>query len=202
MKNILDKNIYSASDESYLYNIDCMKVLPKIADKYFDLAVIDVPDGSKRYFRELFRVSKNQIIFGANNFISKLPKKDSSCWIVWDKDNAGSEFADCELIWTSFKSVIRKFKFRWNNTLWEDNKDRETCIHPAQKPLQLYLWLLNKYAKSGDKILDTHAGQCISSRVAAFYTGCEFTGFESDEHCCEVSSERFVDEIINQTMLN
>lgn len=230
MKDILDKNIYSASDNSYLYNMDCMKAFPKIADKYFDLAVIDVPYGinqggdknysrgkcavpknyhsfddrqspSKKYFRELFRVSKNQIIFGANHFISKLPRQDSSCWIVWDKDNAGTDFADCELAWTSFKSAVRKFKFRWNGMLQEDMKNKEIRIHPAQKPVQLYLWLLNKYAKAGDKILDTHAGSG-SSRIAAFYAGCEFTGFEIDEYYCDISSDRFVNEIINQTMLN
>ena len=77
----------------------------------------------KNYFNELIRVSKNQIIWGANHFISKIPY-DSSCWVVWDKDNSG-DFADCELAWTSFNTAVRRFKYRWNGMLQENMKDKE-----------------------------------------------------------------------------
>ncbi len=100
----------------------------------------------KEYFSELLRVSKNQIIFGANHFISRIPF-DSSCWIVWDKRNEATDFADCELAWTSFKSAVRIFRFKWNGMLQEDMKNKEVRIHPTQKPVRLYEWLLGKYAK-------------------------------------------------------
>jgi site-specific DNA-methyltransferase (adenine-specific) len=102
-------------------------------------------------------VSKNQIIFGANHFISKIPF-DSSCWIVWDKDNGATDFADCELAWTSFKTAVRMYSFKWNGMLQEDMKNKEIRNHPTQKPVKLYEWLLMKYAKQGDKILNTHLG--------------------------------------------
>ena len=217
------ENFYSMHDNSYLYNMDCMQALPAIPDRYFDLAIVDVPygigqDGSKNhlrinrkrphlagkkyhqftdncspsalYWQELFRVSKNQIIWGANHFISKLPKQDSSCWIVWDKDNGQSHFSDCELAWTSFKTAVRKFKFRWNGMLQEDMKNKEIRIHPAQKPVKLYEWLLTRYARKGDKILDTHAGSG-SSRIAACRLGYYYVGFEIDEYYCRLSTERF-----------
>ena len=109
------------------------------------------------YFYELRRVSKNQIIWGANHFVSRIPF-DSSCWIVWDKDNGTTDFADAELAYTSFKTAVRIFKFRWNGLLQGDMKNKETRIHPTQKPVALYKWLLHNYAKPGDRILDTHLG--------------------------------------------
>ena len=145
---------------------------------------------TKAYWQELFRVSKNQIIFGANHFIENLPVQNSSCWIVWDKDNGESHFADCELAWTSFKTAVRKFKFRWNGMIQEDMKRKEIRIHPAQKPVKLYEWLLTKYAQPGDRILDTHVGSG-SSRIAAWRLGFEYVGFEIDEHYCQLSIDRF-----------
>ena len=109
------------------------------------------------YFKELFRISKNQIIFGANHFISKIPF-DSSCWIIWDKKNEANDFADCELAWTSFKSAVRKFSYKWNGMLQENMKNKDIRIHPTQKPVALYRWILQNYAKPGDKIIDTHSG--------------------------------------------
>lgn len=169
-------------------NEDNMELMARYSDKYFDLAIIDPPygigeDGSKNhtrgkiaksknykafagndlkspdkaFFDELFRISKNQIIFGANHFISKIPI-DSSCWIVWDKDNGETDFADCELAWTSFGTAVRKFKWKWQGMLQENMKSKELRIHPTQKPIKLYDWILNRYAKQGDKILDTHFG--------------------------------------------
>jgi site-specific DNA-methyltransferase (adenine-specific) len=119
---------------------------------------------NQEYFDELFRVSKNQIIWGANHFLNKT----SSCWIVWDKVNKGNDFADCELAYTSFNTAVRKFTFMWNGMLQgsksngaisEGNKSKcEKRIHPTQKPVKLYSWLLKNYAKEGFKILDTHLG--------------------------------------------
>jgi site-specific DNA-methyltransferase (adenine-specific) len=141
------------------------------------------------YFNELKRISKNQIIWGANHFISKIPF-DSSCWIVWDKDNGETDFADCELAWTSFKSAVRKYKFMWSGMLQGDMKNKENRIHPTQKPVKLYKWILTNYAKQGDKILDTHLGSG-SSRIAAYDLGFEFTGFELDEDYFKASEKRF-----------
>lgn len=106
----------------------------------------DQPPGNA-YFDELLRVSKNQIIWGANHFISKIPF-DSPCWIVWDKDNSG-HFADCELAYTSFKSAVRKIRYRWNGMLQENMKNKEVRIHPTQKPVELYQYLMKTYAKGG-----------------------------------------------------
>lgn len=200
------------------YNMDCMEGMKQFPDKFFDLAIVDPPygigqDGGRNktrtrlapatnykpfaggdkkppdedYFTELFRVSKNQIIWGANHFISRF-SKDSSCWIVWDKDNSGC-FADCELAWTSFPSAVRKFKFRWNGMLQENMKNKEIRIHPTQKPVDLYSWLLNNYAKPGDKILDTHVGSA-SSLIACHNLGFEYVGFELDQFYFNAASER------------
>jgi site-specific DNA-methyltransferase (adenine-specific) len=119
------------------------------------------------YFKELFRVSKNQIIFGANHFISKMPF-DSSSWIVWNKVNGTSRQADCELAWTSFNTAVRMFTFKWygmlqgsraNGSIMEGNISKhEKRIHPTQKPSYLYEMIIKKYANEGDKILDTHLG--------------------------------------------
>ena len=200
------------------YNMDCMEGMKQFPDKFFDLAIVDPPygigqDGGRNktrtrladatnykpfaggdkkppdedYFTELFRVSKNQIIWGANHFISRF-SKDSSCWIVWDKDNSGC-FADCELAWTSFPSAVRKFKFRWNGMLQENMKNKEIRIHPTQKPVDLYSWLLNNYAKPGDKILDTHVGSA-SSLIACHNLGFQYVGFELDQYYFNAGSER------------
>lgn len=198
------------------YNMDCMDGMKEFPDKYFDLAVIDPPygigeNGSKnksrgkiakakdyktfagkdaappdnKFFKELFRISKNQIIFGANHFISRIPF-DSSCWIVWDKNNGNSDFADCELAWTSFKSAVRKFKYTWQGMLQEDMKNKEFRIHPTQKPVALYRWIFEKYAEKGMKILDTHVGSA-SSLIAAHDAGLQYVGFELDKYYYDVS---------------
>src|SRR5699024_5022207 len=89
------------------------------------------------------RVSNNQIIWGVNHYISKIPY-DSGCWIVWDKQSGEKDFADCELAWTSFKTVVRKFEFRWQGMLQGNMKAKEIRVHPTQKPVALYHWLLNR----------------------------------------------------------
>lgn len=150
------------------------------------------------YFDELFRVSKNQIIWGANHFISKIPF-NSSCWIVWDKVNGKNDFADCELAWTSFLSAVRMLRFMWHgfmqgidyNGKMNGNKSlNENRIHPTQKPIALYKWLLQNYAKPGDKILDTHLGS-QSSRIAAYKLGFDFWGYEIDQDYFKQGCERF-----------
>ena len=193
----------------------------QMPDKAYDLAIVDPPYGigengrnktrsclakskdykpfygkdlkppDEEYFRELFRVSKNQIIWGANHFISKIPY-DSPCWIVWDKDNGNNDFADCELAWTSFKTAVRKFKFRWQGMLQENMKQKEVRIHITQKPVALYEWLLKNYAKQGDKILDTHVGSA-SSLIACENLGFEYTGYEIDEVYYQKACERLAE---------
>lgn len=129
-------------------------------------------------FKELLRVSKNQIIWGANHFADRI-NIASPCWVVWDKDNGNSDFADCELAYTSFPTAVRMFKYRWSGMLQGDMKNKEMRIHPTQKPVKLYEWLLATYAKEGDRILDTHLGSG-SSAIAAHYGGFDFVGCELD----------------------
>ena len=126
---------------------------------------------------------------GANHFISKIPF-DSHCWIVWDKENGENDFADCELAWTSFESAVRKFEFRWAGMLQKNMKNKEVRIHPTQKPVALYEWLLTNYAKEGDRILDTHLGSG-SSRIAAYNLGFDFVGCEIDKEYFDKQEERF-----------
>ena len=100
----------------------------------------------REFFDELLRVSKRAVVWGANHFISRLPY-DSSCWIVWDKENGATDFADCELAWTNFPSAVRLFRFRWQGMLQGDMAHKEVRIHPTQKPVALYSWILGNYAK-------------------------------------------------------
>ena len=205
---------------SRAYNMDCMEYMKTIPDNYFSLCVVDPPYGigesgaknhsrgklakaqnykafsgndkeppNQDYFNELLRVSKNQIVWGANHFISKIPI-DSHCWIVRDKENGSNDFADCELAWTSFKTAVRIFRFKWNGMLQGDMKNKEARIHPTQKPVALYRWIFQHYAKDGDKILDTHLGSG-SSRIAAYEAGLDFVGCEIDKEYFDKQEERF-----------
>jgi len=190
--------------------MDCMEYMAGFQDGYFDLAVVDPPYGigasegygrslrkNKRiteknwddsrpdalYFKELFRVSKNQIIWGGNYF--GLPA--TRCYIVWDKQNAGRNFADCEMAWTSFDQVARIFVYRVAN----DFRER---FHPTQKPIALYRWIFQNYAKPGDRILDTHLGSG-SSRIAAYDMGLDFYSCELDPDYFAAQEKRFSDHI-------
>ena len=112
---------------------------------------------SNEYFTELFRVSKNQIIWGGNYFTLPLVKG----WVIWDKkteDKYSNDFADCELAWSSFDRPAKIVRYLWSGMLQPDMKNKQKRIHPTEKPYQLYKWILDKYAKQGDKILDTHLG--------------------------------------------
>ena len=147
----------------------------------------------KEYFDQLFRVSKNQIIWGGNYFVS-LIGKDSQCWIVWDKDKPeGVHYADAELAWTSFDSATKMFRFAWNGMIQGDMKNKEKKIHPTQKPVKLYEWLLTKYANPGDVILDTHVGSG-SSLIACHHKGHKYIGFEIDETYYKLAKERIEKE--------
>ena len=136
----------------------------------------------KEYFLELERVSKNQIIWGANHFMDLINKR-SSCWLVWDKlFSEDVSFASCELAYTSFNSVVKRFKL--------SSIRPEMNIHPTQKPVKLYEWLLHNYAKPGQRILDTHLGSG-SSAIAAHYFGVDFVGCELDEDYFNAAKKRF-----------
>jgi len=138
------------------------------------------------YFKELSRVSKNQIIWGANYFGSMPP---SSCWVAWDKKDGkdNSDFADIELAWTSFKSGARLFKKHWVG--FGAINAKETRIHPTQKPVALHKWLLHNYAKPGDKILDTHLGSG-SIAIACHDYGYDLTACELDKEYFEAAMKR------------
>lgn len=171
-----------------------------VAKNYKSFAGDDLKAPDSLYFDEIKRVSKNQIIWGANHFIDNLPFMcNSPCWVVWDKINGGTDFADCELAWTSFKTAVRQFRFQWQGMLQGDMKNKEIRIHPTQKPVKLYQWLLKNYAKEGDRILDTHLGSG-SSAIAAHYGGFDFVGTELDEDYYKASLERFERETAQQTL--
>lgn len=161
-----------------------------VAKDYKPFAGWDLDAPPPEYFRELARVSENQIIFGANHFASRLPNADASCWLVWDKQNGDTDFADFEMAWTSFKSAARIFHFRWQGMLQGNMAHKERRIHPTQKPVALYAWIFRHYAKPGDKILDTHLGSG-SSRIAAWDAGLDFTGYEIDPDYFKAQEERF-----------
>lgn len=148
------------------------------------------------YFIELRRVSKNQIIWGANHFIERVPKANSPCWIVWDKLNSG-DFADAELAWGSFPSAVRKIDLLWNGFQKCEQVER---IHPTQKPVALYKWLLANYAKPGMKILDTHLGSG-SHAIACHYAGMHLTACEIDPDYYHAAMERIERETAQTTLL-
>lgn len=113
----------------------------------------------------------------------------ASCIIVWDKKRRGMDQADCEIAWTNLPGQSRIFEYKWNGMLQENMKDKEQRIHPTQKPVMLYSWLLSKYAKPGDKILDTHVGSA-SSLIACHRAGLEYWGFEIDPVYYKAAKER------------
>lgn len=156
----------------------------------YNLSLWEQPKTDKTYFEQLFRVSKNQVIWGGNYFITSICK-DSQCWIVWDKKHPdGVHFADCELAWTSFNKATRIFRYMWNGMLQEKMGDsKELKIHPTQKPIDLYKWILQNYANEGDKILDTHVGSA-SSLIACKEMGFDYIGFELDEDYYNKANER------------
>jgi len=192
-----------------------MEAMKDMSDNQFDLAIVDPPYGkkpsrnknglgvarrnfesgcdnwdikpNKKYFKELFRISTNQIIWGGNYFIENLYSSNS--FIVWDKKRIGNIYANCEMAWTSFNSVAKIYKFQWHGMLQEDMKNKEVRIHPTQKPVKLYEWLLINYATEGDKILDTHLGSG-SIAIACHNLRYDFTGYEIDKDYFEAAKKR------------
>jgi site-specific DNA-methyltransferase (adenine-specific) len=198
-----------------LFNQDCMDGMARYPDKHFELAICDPPYGisvnmnmgrrkGKRkrhedkdwdesiptadYFIELARVSKNQIIWGGNYF----PLPQSKCFIIWDKAETmyGRDFAECEFAWGSFDKSARIFKQSPNQS------DR---IHPTQKPVKLYKWLLTNYAKPGDKILDTHLGSG-SIAIACHDMGFDLTGYEIDKDYYDAACKRLKNHQMQATL--
>ena len=182
---------------------DCMDYMRSLPDNAFELAIVDPPYGigissnsirqqhqkkqwdneipKKEYFNELLRVSDNQIIWGGNYFINYL--SNTQGFLIWDKKQPENfSLSMCEFAWSSFQKPAKIWS---RSVLTEKNK-----IHPTQKPVKLYDWLLSKYAKTGDKILDTHLGSG-SSAIAAHYAGFEFVGLELDEDYYKAAVSRF-----------
>ena len=198
-----------------LYNADCMEVMKTFKDKQFSLAIIDPPYGvdmankinsvtggikhkakdwdkytpTQEYWDELFRVSKNQIVWGGNYFMSKI-QRDSPCWIFWDKNNGDSLFADGEMAWTSFDSPVRLAKIHWCGSAAK-HETGQNKIHPTQKPIKLYKWLLQNYAKEGDTILDTHFGS-LSIGIACHDMKFDLTAIELDADYYEQAKQRLI----------
>lgn len=197
--------------QNIAYNMDCMEYMRSLPDKAFDLAVVDPPYGisinhnmgrrkgdkpseykkvvwdskppEKEYFDELFRVSKNQIVWGANYF--QMPP--TKCFIVWRKPQISEDvsFSMVEFAWTSFDQTAKE---------WIGMSAEADRIHPTQKPVALYAWIYSRYAKIGDKILDTHLGSG-SSRIAAYDVGLDFVGCEIDADYFKAQEERYKNHI-------
>lgn len=158
----------------------------------YHLAIWKMDRPKANYFKELKRVSKNQVIWGANYMCDML--EISQGWIVWDKViPEGVHFAHCELAWTSFDKSIKKFTFRWSGMLQEDMKHKEKRIHPTQKPVALYEWILKNYSNPDDIILDTHVGSG-SSLIACRKTGHKYVGFEIDPEYYKLAKQRIDQE--------
>ena len=210
------KPVLPAVPSSVVYNEDCVEGLKRFSDNHFDLAIVDPPYGigassvkfingtsksvkpyykencwdterpTEEYFNELKRVSKNQIIWGGNYFADYLGA--FRCFICWDKTIHGNSYADCELAWTSFDKVARYYR---KNIAQVNSEGR---IHPTQKPITLYDFVLKEFAEDGNLILDTHVGSG-SSRIACAKAGLNFTGFEIDKDYYEKQEKRFKNHI-------
>ena len=208
------KHVLPAVPSSEVYLEDCVKALKRFNDNHFDLAIVDPPyglgiDGQKgdvkkgvqirkahsfkgwdnaiptaEYFAELKRVSKNQIIWGGNYFTEFL--QPTKAWIFWYKGQQDLTMSDGEMAWTSMDKVTRMVNIHRTH-IWQ-----EKPMHPTQKPVKLYDWILDKYATEGDLILDTHLGSG-SSRIAAYKGGFNFVGFEIDQEYYEKQEKRFND---------
>ena len=214
------------TDKITITNEDNMQLMARYPDNYFELAIVDPPYGigfsdyergssgikvkerytkngkknwdkgipTDEYFEQLFRVSKNQIIWGGNYF--DLPP--TQCFIFWYKQNPVPNFADGELAWTSFKKPASCFNFKYYGNL-EGKTSASKKYHPTQKPVALYKWLLDKYAKEGDKILDTHLGSG-SIAIACHDYKFSLTACELDKEYYEKAIKRILNHT-NQTKL-
>ena len=145
---------------------------------------------SAEIFNEIFRVSKNQIIFGGNYFVEYL--KNSPCWIVWNKNNGNNDFADCELAYTSFKSAVRKYDWTWNGMIQQNMKNKDIRIHPTQKPIGLFEKILLDYSQKNDIILDCFGGSGTTA-IACYNTQRRYIVIEKDDEYYKKSIERLED---------
>lgn len=145
----------------------------------------------KVYFDLMREISSEQVIFGGNYFADMLPP--SMCWVVWDKENGANDFADCELAWCSHKSAVRIVRYMWNGMLQGNMKNKETRIHPTQKPLPVIEWVLNKYTKEGDLICDPFMGSGTTA-VACHKLKRRYIGFELDKEYFDLASDRIEKE--------
>ena len=210
-----------------LLHIDCMEYMATLPDKAFELAIVDPPyfDGpqkpgyysgtkqrtkvgdyktleeswqvpGQKYVDELLRVSKNQIIWGINYFNVAMPGGR----IVWVKGNQGSPFSMADIAYQSFYLRIDLFKYTWSGFWQEAGKEKEQRIHPTQKPIALYKWLLHNYAKPGDRILDTHGGS-RSLAIACHQMGFDHVSCELDKDYHEASVKRFKEQTAQLSLL-
>ncbi len=207
--------------KNIVHNIDNMEFMKDIPVNYYDLAIVDPPygigaggigfiNGTSRtekkyykekdwdnkipdpeYFHEIVRISKNQIIWGGNYFCDNL--NQFRCFISWDKTIHGNSYSDCELAWTSFDKPSRYFR----ENIAQTNK--EGRIHPTQKSIRLYKWILQNYAKPGYKIFDSHVGSG-SIRIACHDMGFEFEGCELDKDYWQAQEERYQNHISQQSL--
>lgn len=151
------------------------------------------------YFKELGRVAKRRIIWGGNFMLDYLG--NASCMIIWDKKRRNLDQADCEVAWTDLPGQSRVFEYLWNGMLQENMADKEERIHPTQKPVALYSWILSKWAKPEDKILDTHVGSA-SSLIACRRAGLDFWGFEIDPVFYEQAKKRLDAELAQVSIID
>lgn len=197
---IVDPPYFTGPNKRKFYgrNINKLKIRRK---NYEPIESWDIP--SKEYFEELKRVSKNQIVWGINYFDYYL----GPGLIIWDKVNGESTFSDCEVAYCSMHNKTKMFRYMWSgmmqgksisegHIMQGDKSRNEVRIHPTQKPVNLYKWILLNYAKQGDKILDTHVGSA-SSLVACYEMGYEFLGFEKDNNMFNLANKRLSD-VMNQ----
>ncbi|MCB6992417.1 site-specific DNA-methyltransferase [bacterium 210820-DFI.6.37] len=193
---IVDPPYFSGPERRGYYG---RRISPIGVNRWYKISACwQVPD--EEYFNELFRVSRHQIIWGCNYYSYPFgPGR-----IVWDKCNGNSDFSDCEIAYCSLHDSVRLYRYMWNGMMQgksiteghvqQGNKAlNEKRIHPTQKPVALYKWLLGKYAKPGDKILDTHVGSA-SSLIACYDLGFECTGFEIDDHYYNLARKRLAEE--------
>ncbi len=193
---VVDPPYFSGPERRNFYGCQVSPI--GVQRMYKQSEVWQVPD--ERYFDELRRVSKQQIIWGVNYFnYSFSPGR-----VVWDKCNGASSFSDCEIAYCSLHDSVRLYRYMWNGMcqgksitegyiMQGDKSKNEKRIHPTQKPVALYAWLYQQYAKPGDKILDTHLGSG-SSRIAAWKLGLDFVGFEIDKYYFDLQEQRFAEE--------
>jgi len=212
---------YFETELGKLYCADSFEIMRKMATYSIDLIVTDPPYGigennkqhltrgllakpkdygnydwdetkiEKKYFYEMLRVAHNQIIFGGNYYIDNLT--NSPCWLVWDKDNGETDFADIELAWTSFKTASRKIKWRWNGFLQQDMGNKEKRQYPTQKPLPVIQWTINKYSKPDDVIMDPFLGSGTTA-VACEITKHKWIGVDKRKEACAIAKKRIIRE--------